>query len=914
MKQEEFVFRKINEDFAFVMDCFSTVLEESGESDLAQQMRDYQLRLEPHPDFRSDRTAQAYSIAFQLLTMVEENAQAQYRRAAETNADYEQESGLWKYILLQLKEQGLAPEKIARRLPFIWVEPVLTAHPTEAKRPTVLEHHREFYLQLLQRENQMWTPREQERIRQEVIALLERLWRTGEIYLEKPGVEQELDNLVHYLRNVFPKTLPDLDQRLREAWEDVGFDPQLLEHPDSFPRITFGNWVGGDRDGHPLVTAEITDSTLRRLRSTALELLQQHLERLRNTLSLSDYRQDIPAPLTARLNALQQQLGRRGEKAVQRFPHEPWRQLVELFRKALPDDNTNASRQQSAYRSPRELIADLALLRESLLATGAGRMARQEVDPVMRLVQTIGFHLAVLDVRQNSSFHDKAMEQFLQAAGFEDFHFCSWTEEQRLEFLNRELRTHRPFARSLMEVGPHATAVRSCYHVLRDYVRQHGELGIGHLIVSMTRSVSDLLTVYVLANEAGLTLKTKEGMICRIPVVPLFETIDDLIASPNIMRGFLQHPLTQRSLRYQQQVTGWDRPTQQIMIGYSDSNKDGGILASQWSLFRAQEKLVEVGLECGVALRFFHGRGGTISRGAGPTHRFIRALPHGSVGGNLRLTEQGETIAQKYANLGTARYQLELLIAGTAGATLLQENYPRLHHPLEGVMDDLLEFSREAYRDLLETDGFLDFFQEATPIDVIESSRIGSRPSRRSGRRTLSDLRAIPWVFSWSQSRFFLSSWYGVGSAFSRLREEHPEVFDGLCKENLKWHPFHYLTSNVATSLAMVDEEVMTAYAYLVKNEVVRDRMLHKIREEYRRSRDMLEALYDGPLEERRAKVQQSIELRRNGLRTLHRQQLDLLPKWRELQAAEQPEEAEKLLLPLLITVNAIASGLRTTG
>ena len=386
----------------------------------------------------------------------------------------------------------------------------------------------------------------------------------------------------------------------------------------------------------------------------------------------------------------------------------------------------------------------------------------------------------------------------------------------------------------------------------------------------MTRSASDLLSVYLLANEAGLLHQTEDGLICPIHIVPLFETIDDLIASPAIMQRFLADPLTQRSLRYQQQATGWDRPTQQIMVGYSDSNKDGGILASQWSLFRAQEKLLEVGQAHGISLRFFHGRGGTISRGAGPTHRFLRALPHGSIGGNLRLTEQGETIAQKYANLGTAHYQLEMLVAGTAGSSLLQENQPRLHNPMEGVIDDLMESSRQAYRQLLEADGFIDFFREATPIDVIESSRIGSRPSRRSGQRSLSDLRAIPWVFAWSQSRFFLSSWYGLGTALSQLREAQPEVFGRLCEENLSWHPFHYLTSNVATSLAMVDEDVTTQYAELVVNAEVHNRLLPQILTEYQRSRSTLEVLYAGPLEERRAKIQKSIELRRNGLRSLH--------------------------------------------
>ena len=308
--------------------------------------------------------------------MVEENAQAQYRQVAETHPEYEQESGLWRRILISLKEAELTGEQIANRLPYLWVEPVLTAHSTEAKRPTVLDHHREFYLLLLRRENQMRTPSEQERIRQEIITILERLWRTGEIYLEKPELEQELDNILHYLRNVFPNILPTLDQRLREAWREVGFDPALLDDPNHFPLLSFGNWVGGDRDGHPLVTAEVTEICLKRLRTTALELLQQQLEALRNAFSLAEHRQPVPKTLQQRITELQSALGHRGDKVVYGFRREPWRQLVELFRQALPGSGAREHRIEFSYQCSQDLLQDLRLLRESLLEVGAGRMVR----------------------------------------------------------------------------------------------------------------------------------------------------------------------------------------------------------------------------------------------------------------------------------------------------------------------------------------------------------------------------------------------------------------------------------------------------------------------------------------------------------------------------------------------------------
>lgn len=681
----------------------------------------------------------------------------------------------------------------------------------------------------------------------------------------------------------------------------------MLADPQHLPRLSFGNWVGGDRDGHGLVTAEITHQSLLELRSHALQLHKQQLTDLGARISLSSYLQTPPSRLLERVMQMASSLGDRGRQAVEHNPMEPWRQIVNLMIAKLPFE---ARPVEARYHSADDLMQDLLQLRQDLLAVKADRLARVDLDPIIRSVQTFGFHLAALDIRQNSRFHDLAVAQLMTAAGLDRTDFPNWDEADRLEFLQRELISPRPFTRPGMEIGPEASAVLSCYQEVVEHIDRYGQIGLGALIVSMTRSLSDLLVVYLLAREVGLVCQTEAGLVCRLPVTPLFETIDDLQRAPAILDDFLSHPLTRHSLTFHRERLGVPQPVQQIMIGYSDSNKDGGIFASLWHLYRAQDALAAVGRRHGVQLRFFHGRGGTISRGAGPTHRFINALPHSTLNGDLRLTEQGETIAQKYANRLNAAYNLELLLAGVTGATLRHWHSEKQPHQLEPVMDRLAISSRRAYEALLQTEGFITFFRQATPIDAIESSRIGSRPARRTGQQTLADLRAIPWVFSWSQARFYLSGWYGVGTALAQLRRDESQTFEQIREQNLIWPPLHYINSNAATSIATADVEIMEAYADLVVEAETRTRLMDQIRAEFELTQQMLELIYDGPLAERRPNIHEMLALRQPALRVLHHQQIELLHRWRT-----SPEEEKEAILPkLLLTVNAIASGLRTTG
>lgn len=900
----DFAFSKLGRDLAFVMGCFHDVLSDLGHADLAARLPWHGAHALPQA--LEEREVQMLSLAFQLLNMVEENAANQARRKRESDDGVAAEPGQWGEALARLKAAGLDAAEVARLLPTIRVEPVLTAHPTEAKRSTVINAQRELYLALVRRENTMWTPAEQTHIRAEVCALVERLWRTGEIRLTKPDVASERRNVLHHLRDVFPEAVVKTDQRLRTAWSELGWDASLLDGQGRLPRLRFGSWVGGDRDGHPGVTPAVTAATLAELRRGALHLHRGALRRLAERLSLSARLQAPSAEFAEHIATRARELGEAGAAALARNPHEPWRQWCNLCLARLPDGGDDGL--PGMYREPSGLLADLGVLRRGLLAAGARRLVELELAPVERAVECFGFHLAALDVRQNSAVHDSALAQLLGAAGIDAAGWASWSEKDRLALLDAELRTPRPLTHCDTALGDEAKRVIDAYRVLATHRARHGGDGLGALIVSMTRSLSDLLSVYVLAREAGLARWQGDGLVCELPVVPLFETIEDLRGSGAILGAFLAHPVTRRSLH------GWGG-VQQAMLGYSDSCKDGGIFASQWNLHRAQDLLARTGRELRVPLRFFHGRGGTVSRGAGPTHRFLEALPHGSLSGDIRVTEQGEVIAQKYANLLTATYHLEMLVSGTV-ATTVRHALPREDewHALHPLVDRLAAGSRAAYEALLASDGFLTYFVEATPIDVLEHASIGSRPSRRSGKRTLADLRAIPWVFGWNQSRHYLPGWYGLGTALETLEREDAAGFAALQRAVKGWRFLTYALSNIESNLASAAPDLMRDYAGLVADREIRDGFLARISDEHARSTRMLTRVFGSPLDARRPRLARTLSLRDAGLRALHAHQIALIRRWRERRQAGDQAAGDALLPSLLMTVNAIAGGLRTTG
>lgn len=916
-------FGLIDERLTYLLGCLRDALASAGETELLPFMP--WSGKEPAPGaIPPDDLPKLYSIGFQLLNMIEERVAAEIRREREKALGADSIRGLWPQALRDLKAMDLKPEEILTVLRDVHVEPVLTAHPTEAKRESVRARQRSLYDELVRNEYPKYTDREKRRIRERVVSTLETLWLTAEIHLVRPDISSELRNAIHYLRDLFPTAVNRLDLHFTEAWRDAGLPLDLLRSAGNIPRLTFGSWIGGDRDGHPLVTPAVTQHSLEELRRAALQLLERELRKLASQITVSRQIIDVPEDLQERIDELSFVISNQTDvkNILDHQSEEPWRQLANLMAALLAEQIGG----KEGYPSPARLTADLDLISRTLSAAGCRLLEEQAIRPVRHKIEMFGFHLATLDVRQNSEFHDLAIAEILTAAGVADGeNFPKWPEEKRLAFLNAELLSGRPFLHDGARIGEHADNVLDTHRVLVRHWKRSGTAGLGSLIVSMSRQLSDLLAVYLLAREAGLMTHTPEGMACPLPVVPLFETMDDLHHSPGILAAFLDHPLTSRSNRswdlQSQSVAGTSCPaspkaTQQIMLGYSDSNKDCGILAAQVALHRAQSALTKVGLEKGVALCFFHGRGGTISRGAGPTHWFMAALPHGAMSGGFRMTEQGETIAQKYANLANATYNLELLLAGAAINTARHKHLPETPDPAGPFLDALSDSSQKAYQALLRSDGFIDFYRQATPIDALENARIGSRPARRTGKKShsISDLRAIPWVFSWTQARYYLPGWFGVGSALFELKENSPADFAAL-KQALEKSTFlSYVLTNVETNLASANLDLMRAYAALVTDKEIRTRFTEIITAEFDLTQNLLAELFDGSMADRRPRMAKTLGIREAPLKVLHHQQIALLREWRAHLAKDNATAADALLPKLLLSINAIASGLRTTG
>ncbi len=904
-------------DLEFLLNLFKEVLIENSENELAHSIPWINAKVKEESSHFTNKHFHMYSICFQLLNLVEINGAVQNRRIKE-NENLSAVNGLWARNFEHLKLRGISEQEILDTMKEVVVQPVLTAHPTEAKRPIVIKFYRELYLLLVKLENNMYNIFERNSIKQEIKSLLQRIWHINEIFIEKPNIESELENILHYMVNVFPKVIPLLYNRLQLAWEQEGFKEDILQRVDVLPKIKFGNWVGGDRDGHPLVTAEITKSTLNKLRLNSFVLIRKELEELAENLSIYIKADDLGNVIKSRLSDIKDELKNTAKNIIKRNEKEAYKLFVLLLIEKIPvnlnkSHNYRLKEKNNSYRYSQQLSNDLILLKNDIIRFGANELANTTINHVIILINTFGFHLAELDIRQNSKYYSNSLLQILKSAGIHEKTFVEKSESEITNFLLEELDTNRPFIRKWERLPDEARNTLDTFEVIRNHISNYNENAIGSLIVSMTQSVNDLLTVYLLQREVGLT-GYDETVISKLHVVPLFETIEDLLNSPEIMEAYFKNTLVQKSLEYQQFQKCRSYKVQEIMIGYSDSNKDGGIIASAWHLYAAQRELSRIGEKYNVRIRFFHGKGGTISRGGGPIHWFLKSLPDGTLSGEIKMTEQGESIEKKFANKINALYNLELLMAGTTRNALMHSK-----RSLDTtVADEIVEFmaheSKKEYTKLLKHKSFIRFFEQATPIDVIEQSKIGSRPSRRTGKRSFEDLRAIPWVFSWSQSRFHITGWYGVGSTIERLLNNEPEKYQQLKKLVKENDYIRYILTNIDSSLASTDEQIMKLYADLVEEPEVKEEILSIILTELSKTRQVMDDLLGRPMEERRTNHYYSTNLRAEALKRLHVNQVNLIRKWRHAHVSSSEEEQHKLLLNLLTSINAIASALGTTG
>jgi len=903
-------------DLEYLLHCFAEVLESNNENELIIHIPWLNAQIVTPENHQERKVIHLYSICFQLLNLCEVNWAVQSRRSKQQEMGTESINGSWSQTFQELKDSGFSQKQIVAALSNIGVEPVLTAHPTEAKRTVVLKYYRELYLQLVLLENPVYTKLERQQIRAVIKEILTRLWFIDDIYLEKPKVETELENVLHYLIHVFPDVFELHDRTLHQAWVEAGFGVEVLNDYRNMPRITLGTWVGGDRDGHPLVTPEITQFTLMRLRVEALSLIRRKLLVLAENLSIYTSEDSI----SQKLRDLKQKLQREVPGVLDQTRYiaalrEPFKQYVFLLEAKLPleidssTENILFSAKDWSYTDSTQLLAHLEILIKALSDWGAPNLAINEVDKMLRFVQSFGFHLAHLDIRQNSTFYHKAFIGLIEDLDSSVYSINSDGSVNKL-FLLKELNIYRPFTYTYSGNVAETQNALGYLGVLTAHIKKYGSNAIGSLIVSMTKKVEDLFIFYLLAREAGLFEKTPDGPACQVPVVPLFETIDDLHRAPSILDEFLSNPVTKNTLWLQAKRKGFSKPVAEVMIGYSDSNKDGGILSSLWHLYEAQYELTLIAQKHGVELRFFHGKGGSISRGAGPIHWFLKSLPPDSLHGKLRLTEQGETIERKYANKVNAAYNLELLASGTLRNTLL--NTQQYNPELFDLIGFMAHESFNAYNALTRHPSFIRFFEQATPIDVIESSKIGSRPSRRTNQRTLEDLRAIPWVFSWTQSRMNITSWFGVGSTIHLLKQQYPEKYE-LLRKLLKTDPFvRYILTNVDSGLAATDPEIIMLYASMVEEDQIRNDILPMILAEYELTSRLLAEILQKPFEIRRKNHYYSTRLRAVALDMMHQVQVSVLRRWRNDRNTDENSDQENIVL--LKTINAVANALGSTG
>ena len=921
-------FARVERDLSWMMGIFRELLDELGEKEAGDALP-WVHGAKHLPPIKEGKITRAYAIAFGLLNLAEEVAAAAMRQLNEAINGPQHEPGSWAQALCRLKGSGETAEHLAATLPTLRVEPVLTAHPTEARRRSILACMQEIHGILLERGGQSGKDGSDRERRDHLKTVLERWWRTEEVRTQRPTVDMEREGVIHCLAGSMARSIAETDRRLRDAWQIAGFGLGGPVHPAVRPVLSFGTWVGGDRDGHPLVTPEVTGQSLELYRNAAVQLIASGLERLASHLTLSRKYHGIPAELEKWLPEWRRLAGPEAEAEVSVYQEEPWREAVLLMRRRLLATSLG-------YRQPDDLILDLGVVRRALLDVGAHRLAAAEVDTMIRLIEIFGFHLAVLDIRQNSHRHDEAIEELQAKAGDRGKPYRQLDEKERRQLLDGWWENPPWNTESALAAGPAAREVIGTYQVLGRHVESHGSDGVGLSIVSMTRDVSDLMAVHLFARVAGLRVSDEEGRrVCPLPVTPLFETLDDLERAPRVVSEFLQHPIAKKALKvlaHRESETDRRRrlalvdpgegavvlpteppPVLRVMIGYSDSNKDAGLLSSQWALHRSQRGILKAAKEQGVAARFFHGRGGTVSRGAGPTHRFLEALPRGTLSGDLRVTEQGEVIGQKYGTVATAAHNLELLLAGTTLTSLLPEDSVEDDPAMAEIFEILSRESIRSYRGLIETPGFIEYFRQATPIDAVERSTIGSRPARRTGAADFRDLRAIPWVFSWSQARFFLPGWYGAGTAVRKLAKEDPKLFRRMRDRLASWPFAKYVFNNLESGVASADLEVSQGYVELVKDKNLREGITRIIRDEFAEVRAGLTEVFQKPLADRRPRFRYTVERRVVPLRALHERQIFLLREWRQAEETKNPA-ADGLLADLRGSIAAIAAGLRTTG
>jgi phosphoenolpyruvate carboxylase len=875
----------------------------------------------------------AFTVYFHLVNTAEQYHRIRRRRIHEISDSDRLQRGSLAALIEYFQRNSLDATTIQQILNELSIELVFTAHPTEATRRSLItkSSHVAELLEIYDN-NEHMTPRQRIHWQSDLDGTIDLLWRTDAIRHVRPQPIDEIKMGIYYLDEILYNAIPDLytefEELLHEAYPEIKVPPFLR----------LGSWIGGDQDGNPFVSPDTMLQALRLQRSRIIGHYRNAIEALAQQFSQSIHHAHITPDLqraleedAARLPDYDRELG--PQTALEPYRRKlsfMWKRLEATLSSTYPlspqhwlfntlsASNSDQEATQAAYQSADELLTDLLRVRDSLLADGERDLAQEELSRLIRQVEVFGFYFVALDVRQHSERHAAALAELLRVTGLRQDDYMTLSEDERLRILENLLQDPRVLTRPELQLSSSTAHILNTFRAIRQARDEFGPRAVSCYIISMSHTLSDLLEVQFFCKEAGIT---------DLPIVPLFETVDDLHICTQVLEQAFNHPNYRAYLANCQQQ-------QQVMLGYSDSSKDGGIFTSAWELYKVQLRLAELGQRYQTGITLFHGRGGAIGRGGGPIYEAILGQPPGTVNGHLRITEQGEMLAFKYGLHEIAIRNMELVVTGVVQSSIpdqvLKEPPVHPHAPAEWVaaMDRLSTSAHKHYRTLIYGDPtFLNFFEQATPILELGWLNIGSRPARRTSSRAIEELRAIPWVFSWMQSRYVLPSWYGVGSALEEYVSEDQERLAQLQHMYRNWPFLRAFLDNLQMTLSKADMHIAQHYATLVEDEALRQRFSQIIQQEYERTQRTVIAIVGGnDLLDTSPVLQQSIRRRNPYVDPLSYFQIALLRRLRPLggplmldpsaEAKASPSDLERtrLTYAVLLTINGIAAGLRNTG
>lgn len=855
------------------------------------------------PDIRH-QVIRAFAIYFQLVNIAEQNHRIRRKRDYERSAGESVQPGSIESAVQDLKERNITFEEVQEILESLSLELVMTAHPTEAMRRAILDIHKRIADDVMQLDNPTLTFREREQLREKLLNEVITLWQTDELRDRKPTVLDEVRNGMYYFHETLFHILPEVYQELERCL--TKYYPGHHWHVPTYLR--FGSWIGGDRDGNPSVTADVTWRTLEMQRKLAIREYQRILREFMKYLSFSSSIVNVSDELLQSIEKDREHVTLK-KMEIWHNEKEPYRvKLVYMLAKMshILDENMTGGER---YQTPEEFIEDLKIIDRSLRFHFADYVADTYIQKLIRQAELFGFHTATLDIRQHSQEHENAMAEILRKMNVTQ-DYAQLSEDEKIELLNNLLNDPRPLTTPYQE---YSDSTEECLEVYRTVFRAQQEFGvkcISSYLISMAEGASDILEVMVFAKEVGLFRKDNDGsVIATLQAAPLFETIDDLHAAPDIMRKLFSLPI------YREAVSAMNE-LQEIMLGYSDSNKDGGAITANWELQVALKEITAVANEFGIKVKYFHGRGGSLGRGGMPLNRSILAQPASTIAGGIKITEQGEVISSRYSLKGIAYRSLDQATSALITASL-NARYPEkesTEKEWEVISSSISAVSQKKYQDLIFRDpDFLAFFKESTPLPEVGELNIGSRPSKRKNSDRFEDLRAIPWVFAWTQSRYLLPAWYAAGTGLQSFYQGKEENMKVLQQMYTSYPFFTSLIDTLQMALAKADLIIAKEYSLMTKDDQARERIFGLIQEEFKLTKELvLKITGQQDILDNQPVLQESIRLRNPYVDPLSYLQVQLLNELRELR--EQEQDDPDLLREVLLTINGIAAGLRNTG